>query len=103
VRVAIGDLAPMVGVRAACEAFDYPRASFYRKGFGVLSPAVAAVRHVPRALVSAERNAVLACLHEERFQNIAPAAIYATLLDEGRYHWLDSHHVPDSREPRRGP
>ena len=67
-RVAIGDLAPMVGVRAACEAFDYPRASFYRKGFGVLSPAVAAVRHVPRALVSAERNAVLACLHEERFK-----------------------------------
>ena len=85
-RVAIGDLAPMVGVRAACEAFDYPRASFYRKGFGVLSSAVAAVRHVPRALVSAERNAVLACLHEERFQNSAPAAIYATLLDEGRYH-----------------
>ena len=58
-RVAIGDLAPMVGVRAACEAFDYPRASFYRKGFGVVSPAAAAVRHVPRALVSAERNAVL--------------------------------------------
>jgi putative transposase len=33
-----------------------------------------------------EREAVLACLHEERFQNCAPAAIYATLLDEGRYH-----------------
>jgi putative transposase len=76
----------MVGVRAACEAFDFPRASFYRKGFGVVPPAAAAVRHVPRALVSAERNAVLACLHEERFQNSAPAAIYATLLDEGRYH-----------------
>ena len=28
---------------------------------------------------------MLACLHEERFQNCAPAAIYATLLDEGRY------------------
>src|SRR5208282_3495083 len=25
-------------------------------------------------------------LHEERFQNCAPAAVYATLLDEGRYH-----------------
>src|SRR3982750_2009315 len=31
VRAAIGDLAPTVGVRAACEAFDFPRASFYRK------------------------------------------------------------------------
>ena len=86
-RAAIGDLTPMVGVRAACEAFDFPRASFYRKRvLGVLSPAAAAVRFVPRALVSAEREAVLACLHEERFQNSAPAAVYATLLDEGRYH-----------------
>lgn len=32
-RAAIGDLTPTVGVRAACEAFDFPRASFYPKGF----------------------------------------------------------------------
>jgi putative transposase len=87
VRTAIRDLTPTVGVRAACEAFDFPRSSYYRKGFsGVVSPAAAAVRFVPRALDSAEREAVLASLHEERFQNSAPAAVYATLLDEGRYH-----------------
>jgi len=87
VRTAIGDLTPTVGVRAACEAFDFPRASFYRNGFsGVVSPAVPAARFVPRALDCAERGAVLASLHEERFQNSAPAAVYATLLDEGRYH-----------------
>src|ERR1019366_8332788 len=87
VRTAIGDLTPMVGVRAACEAFDFPRASFYReRGLGVLSPAAAAVRYVPRALVCSEREEVLSCLHDERFQNSAPAAVYATLLDEGRYH-----------------
>jgi putative transposase len=85
VRTAIGDLTPMVGVRAACEAFDFPRSSFYREGFsGVVSPAAAA-RFVPRALDSAERKAVLASLHEGRFENSAPAAVYATLLDEGRY------------------
>lgn len=28
----------------------------------------------------------LACLHEERFQDCAPRQVYATLLDEGRYH-----------------
>ena len=39
-----------------------------------------------RALAAAEREAVLACLHEERFHNASPAAVYATLLDEGRYH-----------------
>ena len=85
-RTALADLTPTVGVRAACEAFDFPRASFYRKGLGVVFPSAAAVRYVPRALVPAEREAVLACLHEERFQNSAPAAVYATLLDEGRYH-----------------
>ena len=73
-------------MRAACEAFDYSRASFYRKKGPDLSPAATAVRYVPRALVAAERDAVLACLHEERFQNSSPAAVYATLLDEGHYH-----------------
>jgi len=83
---AIGELIPVVGVRAACAALEVPRASFYRKRGSGVSPAAAAVRVVPRALDPAERSAVLACLHEERFQNCAPAAIYATLLDEGRYH-----------------
>jgi putative transposase len=86
VRAAIGTLQPVIGVRAACEAFDYSRASFYRKKGPDLSPAATAVRYVPRALVAAERDAVLACLHEERFQNSSPAAVYATLLDEGHYH-----------------
>jgi putative transposase len=87
VRAAIQELIPVVGVRAACAALDIPRASFYRKGFsGVVSPAAAAVRFVPRALDSAERDQVLAHLHEERFQNCSPAAVYATLLDEGQYH-----------------
>jgi hypothetical protein len=79
----------MVGVRAACEAFDFPRSSFYRKGFsGVVSPAAAAARYVARVRGwrGTGRGTVLACLHEERFQNSAPAAVYATLHDEGRYH-----------------
>jgi putative transposase len=29
---------------------------------------------------------VLSRLHEERFQDRSPAAVYATLLDEGEYH-----------------
>src|SRR6202140_874625 len=87
VKAAIGELIPIVGVRAACEALDVARASFYRKrGAGAVFPMPAAVRFVPRGLELAAREGVLACLHEERFQNCAPAAIYATLLDEGRYH-----------------
>lgn len=39
----------------------------------------------PRALTVSERAHILEVLHEERFVDKAPAAIYATLLDEKRY------------------
>jgi putative transposase len=38
-----------------------------------------------RALSPAERASVLAILHAERFQDRSPAAVQATLLDEGQY------------------
>jgi putative transposase len=87
VTAAIGELIPVIGVKAACGAFAMPRASFYRKrgSGGSASVPATTVRHVPRALDPAEREAILACLHEERFQNCSPAAVYATLLDDGKY------------------
>jgi putative transposase len=42
-------------------------------------------RASPRALSAGERADVLAVLHEPRFVDVAPAEVYATLLDEGRY------------------
>ena len=39
----------------------------------------------PRKLLDDERAAVLAALNEARFADLAPAEVYATLLDEGRY------------------
>jgi putative transposase len=45
--------------------------------------ALAAVH--PRALRAAEQQAVLDLLHSPRFRDAAPAAVYATLLDEGVY------------------
>ncbi len=39
----------------------------------------------PRALSPAERAEVLGVLHHDRFVDQAPATVYATLLDEGRY------------------
>ena len=44
-----------------------------------------AKRTSPRALSDDERTQVLVALNEDRFCNLAPAEIYATLLDEGRY------------------
>jgi putative transposase len=84
---AVTELAIEVGASAACQALCMPRASYYRDRHKTFSPAVSASRPSPaRALRPAERDAVLARLHEERFQDRSPAAVYATLLDEGEYH-----------------
>ena len=84
---AVTQLADDVGTSAACQALHMPRASYYRDRRKTDLPAVPASRPSPaRALRPAERETVLAHLHEERFQDRSPAAVYATLLDEGRYH-----------------
>jgi putative transposase len=84
---AVTQLADDVGTSAACQALCMPRASYYRDVRKTSSPTVSASRPSPaRALRPAERDAVLARLHEERFQDRSPAAVYATLLDEGEYH-----------------
>jgi len=83
---AVAELANDVGTSAACQALCMPRASYYRDVRKTSSPTVSASRPSPaRALRPAERDAVLARLHEERFQDRSPAAVYATLLDEGEY------------------
>jgi putative transposase len=84
---AVTELAVDVGTSAACQALGLPRASYYRNRRKTASPTVRARRlSQARALRPAEREAVLAHLHEERFQDRSPAAVYATLLDEGEYH-----------------
>lgn len=84
---AVSELATTVGIRPACEALHVPRASYYRWQQRAASVAKAAPHPRPaRALTETERENVLAHLHEERFQDRSPAAVYATLLDEGHYH-----------------
>lgn len=90
---AVTQLAPTVGIVAACDFLGVARASFYRQrpvlgppaspapepGVTVEAPAPA------RSLSPEERARVLAVLHQERFQDRSPAAVQATLLDEGQY------------------
>ena len=80
------------GVEAACQALVVPRATFYRNrplvGPFLLQecwPPPVVRASSPRTLGPEERQRVLGVLHEERFQDWAPAAIQATLLDEGNY------------------
>jgi len=49
------------------------------------TPSTEGPRVHPRALSAVEQQALRDVLHSERFQDAAPAAVYATLLDEGAY------------------
>jgi putative transposase len=73
-----------LGVAPVCQALDVPRATYYRwQQPNVSGPA--GPRQVPRALPPEERERVLAILNDDRFADLAPAEVYATLLDEGKY------------------
>ena len=83
---AVTELATAVGTRAACRALFASRASHYRQRRAAICSAKTNPRpSPPRALAPAERETVLAHLHGERFQDCSPAAVNATLLDEGQY------------------
>jgi len=73
-RVPRGDAGTGGALAAAARAMMGPAAA-------PRSPA----RLHPRALSGAEQQAVLDLLHAPRFRDTAPAAVYATLLDEGTY------------------
>jgi putative transposase len=79
------ELAATVGMGRAADAFGVPRASLYRvrRPRPVTTPGPRPAP--PRALTTAERQGVLAVLHSERFVDLAPKAVYATLLDDGVY------------------
>lgn len=80
--VKIREIGPDLGIRSTCVALGVPRASYYRG----LNPKASRVRRRShRALPPHERAAVLEVLHEPRFADLAPAEIYATLLDDERY------------------
>jgi transposase InsO family protein len=74
--------------KAACAALGVARASLYRRHAHMARPPIEP-RPRPRperALSAAERQVVLDLLREPRFVDLAPAEIYATLLDQGVYH-----------------
>lgn len=88
----VQELTPALGSGAACRALGLWRgaparrqALLHRKAF--VGPLVrrAARPSPPLALDAQERQVLLATLNGERFADTAPAAVHATLLDEGRY------------------
>ena len=88
IEAAVTELAPVVGIRAACRAVGRSRATHYRHHRVGPPPALkprTEPKPQPRALSVTERAEIRAQLNSERFVDSAPAAVYATLLDEGTY------------------
>jgi putative transposase len=105
--IAAHELIPVIGTAPACDALGLSRATFYRRLNAAPEASSQPRSPSPRALLDEERAAVMILLHCERFVDLAPAEIYATLLDKGiyfcsertMYRLLDEHQ--EIRERRR--
>ena len=75
-----------VGVGPLCAVLGLARATFYRRRGGPSpAPATPRARRAPsQALTPADREAVLALLHEERCVDLPPAQVWANVLDAGQ-------------------
>src|SRR5438105_70533 len=137
---AVTELSVAIGIAAVCAVLGVSRASYYRarkrsrrlqdggavvqqgaaplgvapptQGTAAASAADVVRKRVPRRLGDDERSNVLALLHEERFVDLSPAEVYATLLDEGQHHCSErtmyrilaaNHEVNERRRQRRHP
>ena len=101
-------LAPASGLNAAaCAALGVSRASVHRARRKRLCPTTRRRSKPQRALTTGQRLKVLELLRAPRFVDLAPAEIYASLLDHGTYHCsirtmyriLEEH--AETRERRR--
>jgi putative transposase len=86
------ELAPILGVGAACQVMGLWRGAPARHQSSLRHAAFVGPRRAraarprpPLALDALENQALLDTLNSERFVDTAPAAVHATLLDEGRY------------------
>lgn len=72
-----------LGIEYLCDALGEPRSSWYRSQRTVTKKN--SVRESPRKLSDEEEQQVFDLLNSERFSDMAPGEIYATLLDDGTY------------------
>ncbi len=111
--IAIDAVATAGETTALCQSIGVSRASLYRRRQPA-QPTVSAPprRPSPRALVPAEREAILHALHSERFVDQSPAEVHATLLEEQTYLGsvrtmyrvlTEEHEVRERRDQARHP
>ena len=88
----VHELTPVLGASGACKAMGLwrgapqrQRARAHRQSMVGPQRPRAARPSPPLALDASEREVLLDTLNSDRFVDTAPAAVHATLLDEGRY------------------
>lgn len=79
----VDEVGGRLGVAAVCDAIGLPRATYYRKRAGATRRPARLRRPPARKLCPVERRRVLDVLHEPRFMDLAPAQVWAQLIDEG--------------------
>ncbi len=79
----VTQIGPRLGIAPTCAALGLPRSTYYRRRRP--QGALPTRPRSPRALSAGEQATVLGVLHKPRFVDLAPAEVYATLLDEGAY------------------
>ena len=82
---AVDELAAHVGVKRACVVLGRSRATHYRHRRPTPLGPPAPRPRLPRALQPDEQDSIIDTLNSERFCDLAPAQVWATLLDEGTY------------------
>ncbi len=89
----MAELAPAVGIAAACRLLAVPRSRYYRACQPASAPSPRP--RSPRVLTAAEYARIREVLNSARFADCTPRQIYATLLDEGTYlcHWRTLYRV----------
>jgi len=85
------ELQSRIGTAASCAALSINRSGVYRARVRWARRHVCLLprprrRRPPLAFSDAERVALLLILNSERFADLPPTAVFAILLDEGRYH-----------------
>jgi putative transposase len=81
----VTELEPLIGIRQACVLTGRSRASHYRDVRGPAHGPPAPRCSPPNKLSDAEFDALLDLLRSEPFVDLAPAQVWAILLDAGTY------------------
>jgi len=94
-----------IGITKACQALVVPRSRIYRARTARMETRGPVAKHKPhpRSLRQDEKIQVRQILNSERFQDLAPREVYATLLDEGIYHcsWRTMYRILEEHDEIR--